>query len=84
MDSNPDVRMNSTARPDCVAIATHEKRRRIERGAGRCALVVDSALDFGISRMIEALREAAFEASQVAVFEDENDARGWLAPEGPG
>ena len=63
---------------DCRAIADHEDRRRRERGTGRCALVVGAVLDFGVSRMIQTLREFAFEESRVSVFEDLDIATLWL------
>ncbi len=63
---------------DCRLIAEHEDRRRVERGTGRCALVVSATVDFGVSRVLQAYREFSFEESQIRVFQDIENATSWL------
>ena len=63
---------------DCRQMADHERGRMEERGSGRCALTVDSDLDYGVSRMLQAMREYAVEGSEIQVFRDLDAARDWL------
>jgi len=64
---------------DCAAIAKHEQSRRVERGAGRCALTVGQDADYGVSRMLQALRDCNMDESQVSVFRNLDEAKTWLA-----
>jgi hypothetical protein len=63
---------------DCNAIAKHELERSEERGGGRCALTVNRDVDYGVARIVQALRECNIDETQVRVFRDLDEAKDWL------
>lgn len=63
---------------DCNAIAKHELERSETRGGGKCALTVKQDVDYGVARIVQALRECNIDESQVRIFRDLDEAKEWL------